>query len=704
MNFTNFWFPESSSRTQASRDIFPTGLKVKDQTAVLNENEKLKKGYTSTSSRIGSVSRRPSFSKLVSAEKSTIFPPTVSLNNNNSTNNNNNNRRNSWLSSISSKFISTSSHAHLSSPAITNSIPESALENTEPALANDSGSQKNTVLPHAQKHHGDAPYTPALPRTSPTGFLQGALRRLSNSGGQGATTQATEYQESGICERRVLNVDKNRERCNVKGLNEAKLRRVSFCVDVEVAWANGYCCEKSTSEKSSKKGKKQKEKLATESEQNESLPECGQSIEEGIKSDKVIPSIFAEVNHLSSSIKKTKKMEKKKRNEVERKAKKEKNRKWAEAHGTLPLEVMINNGEEAFQIAPQIKTKSQDSSTTDPLRIYRRCCQLRETVEVKIIVEQIFNSSNQGPIPGTINRLNLSGHWIETSDLITLGDYLAIVPVTELIMENCCLTDETVRVILAGLLAAKLPNSESGNRSRQKNNRNLSHGFVETVVLKNNPEIGRVGWEYICTFIAMCRSLKSIDLSQIPFPRLDQSPQESIGPLSKEDKQDDMTSDLSDLLKQSLCARAAGKGLQTLNLAECSITSDQLANFVDGGIESGLCRLGVAGNKLNHDGINQVARFIRHGQCIGLDLSNNDLVDLIEIISEVLSENKSLRALNLADCNLSPESLSILFPALVKLQNFRFIDLSKNPLIFKKGSSALSLFRRYGAPLALIDI
>ena len=38
-----------------------------------------------------------------------------------------------------------------------------------------------------------------------------------------------------ICPRRVMNLDPSRDRCKIAELNQAKLHRVAFCVDVEIA-------------------------------------------------------------------------------------------------------------------------------------------------------------------------------------------------------------------------------------------------------------------------------------------------------------------------------------------------------------------------------------------------------------------------------------------------------------------------------------
>jgi hypothetical protein len=294
--------------------------------------------------------------------------------------------------------------------------------------------------------------------------------------------------------------------------------------------------------------------------------------------------------------------------------------------------------------------------------------------------------------------LDLTGYWLQLPDLITLGDYLAVVPVKELVMENCGLTDEGVRVILAGLLAAKGPDWERKKIKKGKWGEVPQGGFVERVVFKNNAKIGRDGWRYISLFIAMCRSLKSMDLSKVPFPQPQAgtaAPSHGPGHLTRNSSTSTTMPEVSCVLSKAIGERLAGREFELLNIAECGITTDQLGNLINGVIKSGLRRLGIAGNDITPEGMQHVARYIRYGSCEGLDLGGNNLKDQLRVVADALTEDNHLYALSLADCNLTPESLWTLFPALAKLTNFRFIDLSQNHGLFDSEPSALSLLRRY---------
>ncbi|PMD15536.1 cell wall biogenesis protein-like protein Mhp1 [Hyaloscypha hepaticicola] len=621
-------------------------------------------------------------------------------------------RRNSWLSSISSKF-SSSPGAHPNQAQ--NSSPPASTTPTIPEVPVPTGpsAPKNAILPHAVKASGDVPYTPAPVKTGQPSFLQSALRRLSSSGGQlSGPHKAIQH---GLCERRVLNVDPNRERCHISDLDQSKLRRVAFCVDVEIASGPRYHHDSVNDEK--KKEQKERKRLTErgeaealknplavteEKEVDGVLKTTGENVPKGSAPElpKEASETTKEVDDENVAVDKetTKKKEKKKRSEEERKARKEKKRKLAEANGTVPVELVRDGSDSSLSTTTGTATpKTQASPTTDPVRIYRRCCQLRETPILKKITEQLGAApTNLGP-PGVVAKLDLTGYWLQLPDLVTLGDYLAVVPVKELVMENCGLTDEGVRVILAGLLAAKNPDWERKKVKKTKWGEVPQGGFVERVVFKNNSKIGKDGWHYICTFIAMCRSLKSMDLSKVPFPQPPAgTPVHGPGHLTHTTSRSSTTHpELSYLLSQAIGERLAGREFELLNVAECGMTTEQLSYLIDGVIKSGLRRLGIAGNNITPEGMQHVARYIRDGKCEGLDLGGNDLKNQLGVIADALTENNALYALSLADCNLTPESLWALFPALAKLKNFRFIDLSQNHGLFDSEPTALSLLRRY---------
>ncbi|KFY32212.1 hypothetical protein V493_00412 [Pseudogymnoascus sp. VKM F-4281 (FW-2241)] len=645
-------------------------------------------------------------------------------------------RRNSWLTSISSKFSSSPSSAQPAAAAAAGGeqtprspvAPLSSTPEEEEPRPPVNTAPRNAVLPHGQKAtNGTAPYTPVPPKSTHPNFLTSALRRLS-SGGQLASS-ASPRGNGGICERRVLNIDAARERCCMPELDQAKLRRVAFCVDVEIASRPRYNDE----EPVEKAGDKSKKKKLVEKGEGEALKHVTE-VKEQKERDGVVQVSGEQVGkepategtepatngaaaaNPSQEKPMTRKKEKKKKSDEERKARKEKKRKLAEESGTIPVELVRgdsdSSGSAASATAPT--PRSSSSPTTDPVRIYRRCCQLRETPILKKITEQLALPSNTGDKPGVVTRLDLTDCWLQLADLATLGDYLAVVPVKELIMENCGLTDEGVRIILAGLLAVSSPDQAKPRRSPSGHHQGATatvprHGAVQRVTLKNNPKIGRDGWRHISLFVNMSRSLRNLDVSMIPFPQAvspksteNASPAAGAAPATPTKAASPATAtttatstDPAATLSKALGTRLAGAELELLNMAEAGLTAPQIGLLVDGAIQSGLRRLGLAGNNLDAEGMSHVARYLQAGKCEGLDLGGNQLSDLLDPLVESISPSHPLFALSLANCGLNPDSLSHLFPALVQLTNFRFIDLSHNSTLFATKPSAVHLLRKY---------
>ncbi|KAI9792728.1 MAG: hypothetical protein M1816_001827 [Peltula sp. TS41687] len=612
-------------------------------------------------------------------------------------------RRNSWISGLTSKFSSgAASSASTGDGAAQNG--RSPLDKPMPLPQ-----PRRASLTHSTPPPPDVsvPYTPATPKPSHPSFLQSALRRFQSSSGQ-LPGMGRLIGGGGLCERRIMNVDVNRERCRVPGLDQAKLRRVAFCVDVEIAGGPGYVnndvgvvAKRGRKEQDRKlKGKEEGEALKhPESTKGETSVDTAGTSSEQVERKQNPTESAAPSEGGRKEI--SKKKEKKKKSEAERKEKKEKKRKQAEADGTIPIENLKNSDGSSCNATPSdgspSRFQSQYHPTTDPLRIYRRCCQLRETNALKLITEQLSApKSVTVATPGVVACLDLSDQRIQLADIVTLADWLAVVPVKKLKLDNCDLGDEAVRVILGGLLASKIPDTQgrscspdrhkSGNLSDEdvrKHPMPERYGVCERLSLKNNPKIGRDGWRYISLFLHLCRSIKAIDLSMIPFPRASKSGTEKNTPV-----------DMASLLSEAISKRLAGSHFEELIMSECGLSTDDINKVIQGVSKCRLRRLGLASNHLTPEGVRHIARFLKQGICEGLDLGGNDLQSL-QVIADALDHKNPLYALSLSDCNLIPSSLSHLFPALVSLPNFRFIDLSHNQQLFSTQPNALGLLRKY---------
>ncbi|KAI9776015.1 MAG: hypothetical protein M1835_005626 [Candelina submexicana] len=634
-------------------------------------------------------------------------------------------RRNSWMSSISSKFSSSAQqalqHGEQSPVAKLQAIASSeAMSNTTPL----------SKSPPAESSKRDplTAYVPVPPKSSQPSFLTSAFRRLSSSAQSSSIGKIPGY--GGTCERRVMNKDTNRERCRIEELDQAKLRRVAFCVDVEIAGSSRYVDEGPSLtpqygrrpslealENAADKKKKSKHKKLKEKGEGEALkkPEI---VAQEKDSEGVVKVSGEEVGTedtpnpegtvIAPKKEPSRKKEKKKRSEGERKERKERKRKQAQENGTAPVEMSMNDESSTSTSTPPGAStpKSQDHPTTDPLRIYRRCCQLRETSILKKVTEQLSDSSCLDGTPGVVTCLDFTGYSMQLADVVTLGDYLAVVPVKKLVLENCDLNDEALRVILCGLLASKVPKrSKSRARSNSSGPRSRgsveARGLIERLSLKNNPKIGPDGWRHISLFVHLSHSIKAIDISMIPFPQ-PLTTSSNPNPQSKSLNGKGPPSDISTIFSKAIAERLAGAHLEELIMTECYLNTEQIARILKGVTQSRLKRLGLASNGITREGLEHVARYIEAGICEGLDLGGNDLHDDMTVLRDALGAQSPLWAVSLADCNLTPSSLSVLFPSLVALKNLRFIDLSHNRSLFATQPDALGLLRRYLPRLPII--
>ncbi|KAF2452027.1 RNI-like protein [Karstenula rhodostoma CBS 690.94] len=618
-------------------------------------------------------------------------------------------RKNSWISSISSKFSSQNSPAQTTQVQAQGSSAN--INAAEGAAATANGALNGIHAAATQTHTAHEPYVPQQPKGS---FISNALRRLS-SGSQVGGSLGKAVPNGGVCPRKVMNVDPNRTRCLVPELNQSKLRRVAFCVDVEIAGGPRYKDEADSEERKPKlKDKKLKERGEGEAlkhpesaaEEKEKVGDADAVASQLVAGTEQAPILDGTVA-IDERSEPSKKKEKKKRSEAERKERKEKKRRKAEENGSVPLEITRDDDEVSADGASEGSTKPspkhQDRPTTDPLRIYRRCCQLRETPILKRISDQLSNPTTIAhSAPGTVASLDLTGSRLQLADFVTLSDWLAVVPVKKLFLDDADLNDDKIRDILAGLLAAKVSQagrrkkSTSGEANNGSENIEERSGVVKKLVLKNNPKITAEGWRHIALFIYMCKSLISLDMSMIPFPSstLQSAPQVPNGSLGASSDRNAASKDIAEVISKAISGRLGGSKLEELLLSECGLSTSSIRKVVDGAIVSGVQRLGLAGNNIDEEGLEHIMHYIKSGVCQGLDLGGNTLRDSISRLTECFTKGCPLWALSVADCDLTPESLRILLPALGNLPNFIFLDLSHNRDLFSN-SLSLCLLRKY---------
>lgn len=509
--------------------------------------------------------------------------------------------------------------------------------------------------------------------------------------------------------RQTLNVDTKRDRCTLKSLEPSKLKRVGFRVDVEIAGSSSTyfssdesggipAGEKAVSTKLKEKGEGEALKHPTavkeEKEKKGTVRASGEFL--GIDSSQPRSGSISSAGDPRGSFSGTQGLF-----DVDFTASEDEGDAEVLVDGpstpkSANLSTSIAARPRTAENTPGVGPPKQDRPTTDPLRMYRRCCQLREAPVLKRISEQL-GAMKEGvnDYPHIVRTLNLTGSRMLLADVVCLSDWLAIVPVENLLLEDANLTDEGVRHVLGSLLVTKVSDTKRRKRGktspsqlRQAATRKAS-GVIEKLTLKNNSKITSDGWRYICTFVHMSRSLKALDLSRITLP--DTAPPLRV--LDTSQKREAV--ELADLLYQAISQRKAGSHLEELIISECDLTTVQVGKITDAMIDSNIRRIGLAGNRLDRHGIEHVARCLRVGACTDLDISGTDLRANMEILADALATDHSLWALTLSNCNLDTASLGPLFTALVALPDLRFLDLSHNRNLFSGQPSGLAQLRKY---------
>ena len=614
-------------------------------------------------------------------------------------------RRPGWMTNLSSKFSSSQANT----PTLSSSPSQTSTQRQPQPGSHQAQIPKEgpatAVTDGVEEAEDTAPYVPQQPKSS--GFLSSALRRFSSSSQQARPGQAA--LQGSTCPRRVLNLDTGRERTSVTELDQTRLRRVAFSVDVEVVGVSRYAeSEEAVHPTIQAKDKKIQARGEGEALKNprafeQKGTQSNQDVNLAVPPDSAdsIDDIF-EGELLAAAKRQEQEAARQRRNERKEKKRKDADSSNAadQASATSTSPEFLGDSKLAVPIDSKGAHKSPDRPTTDPLRMYRRCCQLREAPVLKRISEQLARTKSEVERTGIVENLDLNNSRLQLPDIVCLGDWLAIVPVRRLLLDNANLGDESVRIVLAGLLAVKPPEMIKRKRARSNPNRleqnpiQRTPGVIEKLSLRLNSKITSEGWRHICLFINLSRSLKSVDLAMTPFP----APQSEVMAQGARHSPDEPLSnpgDVAHVLSEALSKRSPSSRLEEFILSQCGLNTYTVGKVIDGIRGSNIYRLGIASNHLDHEALAHVARYIESGSCRGLDLGGNDLREATGIITTVMTSRTPLMALSLADCNLDPSSLARLMPQLLHLPGFRLLNLSHNRELFSSTPNAVATLRRY---------
>ena len=426
-------------------------------------------------------------------------------------------KRSSWMSSLSSRFSSQSQRETTPNPPASNTTSEN---NQAPRSSTTASSRQVTpsqpAVPTPKAGPSDAvPSTSSQSKSS--GSFFNALRKISSQ----TTPQPAKPVTTGtVVPRQTLNVDTKRDRCTLNALEPTRLKRVGFRVDVEIAGSSSNCFSsdetgdvsagaKSVSTRLKERGEGEALKHPTavkeEKEKTGTVRASGEFL--GIDSSQPRSGSISSAGDPRGSFSGTQGLF-----DVDFTASEDEGDADVLVDGPStpksanPSTSVVTRRPRTAENTPGVGPPKQDKPTTDPLRMYRRCCQLREAPVLKRISEQL-GSMKEGvnDYPHIVRTLNLTGSRMLLADVVCLSDWLAIVPVENLLLEDANLTDEGVRHVLGSLLVAKMADptrrkrgKSSPSQLRQSAARKAA-GVIEKLTLKNNPKITSDGWRYICT-------------------------------------------------------------------------------------------------------------------------------------------------------------------------------------------------------------
>ncbi|AEY95631.1 FACR113Wp [Eremothecium gossypii FDAG1] len=278
-------------------------------------------------------------------------------------------------------------------------------------------------------------------------------------------------------------------------------------------------------------------------------------------------------------------------------------------------------------------------------QIYTRCCHLREILPIPSTLKQVKNKT--APLH-TLKFLNPKPTLI---DLLSFCDFIAVVPIHNVVFDNVNLTPEMFKIMISSLV----------------NSTALERLSIRNVVTDADC------WAALCKFILSNRSLIKLDISQT---KVRQDLARTLyrsnmnWPLFIEVLQRRQHAPLEELLLN---------GIQFFDL---SIFNGLLHAFTLR--PASKKRLGVAHSFLKEEHLKLLFDWASTYNVQGIDLAFNNLTDLVKpMVSKLTTMNfDHLHYFTLNSTALGFCDAALCLRALSKLPNLYFLDLSSLPAIF----------------------
>ncbi|CEP06994.1 hypothetical protein [Parasitella parasitica] len=364
------------------------------------------------------------------------------------------------------------------------------------------------------------------------------------------------------------------------------------------------------------------------------------------------------------------------------------------------------------------------------LSLYELVCRKKQEPTIDLLVSTLISQ----PHATFLTRLDLRNQPIDRYSISPLTDVMCVdFGIRELILDNCGLDDDAVKIMMSSL---------------------LENDKIKHLSLAGNSKLTNLAFKYIAIYVKGASQLASLDLS------FTQPDKKSIQYLTTATLKYDVSSNIPSLsnLRLDGCGLRAPQ-LEVLaatirkfstSLRHLSIRDNRIG--IQGAlaigvmlrdydnadsIQQGIQRLFLDRNDLSQGGIQYIAQALRRNQslrylsmceckidakdCILLgealkynqrlerfDVARNPLMapnmDGITSIRQALNVNRSLKDLCLADTGLSTEAAIALAECLPENNTLVRLDLSRNPEIQIAGLLALSVSIKMNHTITFIDI
>ncbi|CAL9737309.1 HMG2-induced ER-remodeling protein 1 [Monosporozyma servazzii] len=307
--------------------------------------------------------------------------------------------------------------------------------------------------------------------------------------------------------------------------------------------------------------------------------------------------------------------------------------------------------------------------------IYTRCCHLREILPIPSTLRQLRGKTSP------LHMLKFLNPRPTLIDILSFCDFIAIIPIHNVIFDNVTLNSEMLRIVLSSLV-----NSVT----------------LEKIGLRN-VVISQTDWPFFCKFLLENKSIVKLDISQT----------KKKSDLSVKDHRECMDWDLLTHVIRLRKGRALeelllnGIKLSHIPLLQFqhllnsfgenyrqSLISNENKSFSSSSTTSSTqstgsdnvgIRLGLAATEITDDYLTAVLNWMSKYSVQGVDFSFNNLDSNLKLLAKKFARLSydNLQYFSLNNTNISNvTNLALLLKYLSRLPNLKFLDLSNIPDVF----------------------